>query len=299
MDDGTGPWAWIAGLLGIGILIVVAFLLFKMISAGGGSPSAPPSASAPSAHVTVPNLVNTLYSDAASQAAALGLSTVRTATQASTTEPPDTVLTQDPLPGVSVPAGTAIKLTVAVGPSAVAVPDLRNMALGDAANALAAWASSSGPAAEAFDPTVPAGQIVNQDPAPGVQLSPGAVVNYTISQGPEPSPTPTPTPTPDRPRPPRPTPVPTPVPTPAPDAHADPGARERRQLRCMTQDQATTAIDGDGFVVGTVSSDPGGVSPIPSTWIVIVQSPTPGKKAAAGSPIDLTLRDPTTFSCTP
>jgi hypothetical protein len=67
----------------------------------------------------------------------------------------------------------------------------------------------------------------------------------------------------------------------------------------MTLAQATTAIDADGFGVGTVASDPSGVTPIPTTWVVSVQDPLPGKKATAGSKVNLTLKDPTTFTCTP
>ena len=181
-DEGSGPWAWIAGLLGLGILIVVVILLFKMISgAGGTAASASPSASASGAAVTVPNLVNVPYPDAATQASALGLSTVRAATQTSTTVPADTVLAQDPLPGVSVPAGTVLRLTVAVGPSAVPVPDLRNMTITEAANALAAVGLKLGNSTEAYDATVPAGQIIGQDPAPGVSLAPSGAVNFTVS----------------------------------------------------------------------------------------------------------------------
>jgi serine/threonine-protein kinase len=295
-DESSGPWAWVAGLLGIGILIVVAILIFKMISGGGGATaSASPSASASGATVTVPNLVNALYPDAATQASALGLSVVRAATQASTTVPVDTVLAQDPLPNVSVPAGTVIKLTVAVGPSAVPVPDLRSMTIGDAANALAAQGLKLGTATEAYDPTVPAGQIISQDPAPGVSLAPGGAVNYTVSMGPEPTPSPTPPPTPA----PTPTPTPAPTPTPVPTPTPTPAPVNVGNYMCKTLAEATTLIDADGFGVGTVISDPGGVSPIPSTWVVSVQSPTPGKKAPAGSTINLTLKDPTTFTCTP
>jgi len=293
-DEGSGPWAWVAGLLGIGILIVVAILIFKMISGGGGAAaSASPSASASGATVTVPNFVNTLYPEAATQAAAQGLSVVRAATQTSTTVPADTVLLQDPLAGVPVPAGTVIRLTVAVGPSAVPVPDLRSMTITDAANALAAVGLRLGNSTEAYDPTIPAGQIISQDPAPGVSLAPSGAVNFTVSKGPEPTPSPTPAPTPT------PTPAPTPTPTPVPTPTPTPAPANVGNYMCKTLAEATTAIDADGFGVGTVTSDPGGVSPIPSTWVVSVQSPTPGKKAPAGSTINLTLKDPTTFTCTP
>ena len=49
-DDGGGssPWGWIAGLLGIGILAIVGFLVFRMLTGGGGEePSASPASPRP------------------------------------------------------------------------------------------------------------------------------------------------------------------------------------------------------------------------------------------------------------
>jgi hypothetical protein len=63
---------------------------------------------------------------------------------------------------------------------------------------------------------------------------------------------------------------------------------------------ATTAIDSDGFALGTVASDPAGVAPIPPTWIVTGQAPAAGTKKPALSPIDLVLSDPAVVgTCTP
>ncbi len=294
-DEGSGPWAWVAGLLGLGILIVVVFLIFRMISGGGSasaSASASPSASASGAIVTVPNLVNVLAPDAAAQAAALGLSTVRAATQSSTTVPADTVLAQDPPPGTSVPSGTVIKLTVAIGPSAVPVPDLRTMTLSNAANALAAVGLKLGTSTEAYDPIVPVGQIISQDPGPGVSLAPGGAVNYTISKGPQPTPSPTPTapptPAPTAPPTPAPTPIPTPAPTPAP---ANVG-----NYVCLAVGVAKTTITGDGFAVGTISPE-GGTGTVTDAWFVTAQSPAPGTRQPANTPIDLTAAATKPITC--
>ncbi len=292
-DSSSGPWAWIAGVLGIGILVVVAFLLFRMISGGGSaatatqSPSASASSGGSGASVTVPNLVNSLYSDAATQAAGMGLSTQRAATQATTTVPADTVLAQDPQPGASVPTGTVIKLTVAVSPSSVSVPDLTSLTIGDAANALAAVGLKLGTSTEAFDPTVPAGQIVTQDPAPGSSAAPGSTVSYTVSMGPQPSPSPTPTLS------------PTQTPPPVPTATPVPAAVNVGNYQCRTLSEAASAIAADGFAVGAVTTDPAGVTPVPASWIVSAQEPAPGTKAAQGTSVNLTLRDPATFACTP
>jgi hypothetical protein len=66
----------------------------------------------------------------------------------------------------------------------------------------------------------------------------------------------------------------------------------------MTLDQAKGAISSDGFTLGTVSTDPSG-STADSTWVVSAQAPTPGQKEPVNTKINLTLKDPTTFTCTP
>jgi len=274
--------------------VIVAILLFRMISGGGAlSPSASPSGSG---SVAVPNFVNMLYTDAASQATTLGLSTVRAASQPTASAAVDTVLSQNPTPGASVPLGTVIQLTVAVGPSAVAVPDLRSKTLSDAANALAAVGLKLGTGTESYDPLVPAGQIISQDPAPGVQAAPGSAVNYTISKGPQPTPSPTPVPTP------APTPTPSPTPTPAPTPTPTPAPVKVGNYRCQTLSTATSAIEGAGLTVGTVIVQAPGASPAPSTaWIVTDQTPAKDTMVAPGSKVGLTLTDPTTLSgsCVP
>ena len=73
---------------------------------------------------------------------------------------------------------------------------------------------------DAFDPLVPAGSVVSQDPDPGLQAAPGTPVDYVVSKGPEPSPSPTPTPTPT-PTPPHPDTQSRPRHPPAAHAHPD------------------------------------------------------------------------------
>jgi beta-lactam-binding protein with PASTA domain len=62
----------------------------------------------------------------------------------------------------------------------------------------------------------------------------------------------------------------------------------------MTLGEATAAIEADGFGLGTVSSEPAGVDPIPSDWIVISQNPSPGVKRPAGTLVNLVLADAAT-----
>jgi beta-lactam-binding protein with PASTA domain len=294
---GTGPWAWVAGLLGIGILVVVGFLLFQVLAGGGG---AKPSPSSSAGQVVVPTLVDLLYPDAQAAAAKVGLVVVIASTQERTDVAPETVLSQQPLAGQTVDAGAQVNLVVARGQVTAAVPDLRGKTEAEALQLIVTAGLVVGSRAEAYDPSVPLGSVIDQSPGPGQLMAPGAPVSYVVSLGPEPTPSPTPSPTPTPKPTPSPAPTPAPTPTPPPTPTPTPGPRNVGNYRCQTREVATTSIDADGFVLGTVSSDPAGVDPIPPTWIVTSQAPSAGSNHAFGTAIDLVLSDPAVVgTCTP
>lgn len=54
--------------------------------------------------------------------------------------------------------------------------------------------------------------------------------------------------------------------------------------RCLTLADATAAVIGDGFTVGSTDGDLAGK--------VVAQAPGPGAKVAVGTPIGLTLENP-------
>ncbi len=292
MDDdngGSGPWAWIAGLLGLGILIVVGFLVFQVLAGGGGG-GGKPSPSASAAQVTVPRFVDLLLPDAEKAAEDIGLRVVLAGTEERTDVAPDTVLSQSPAGGAVVAEGTEVRLIVARGRVAAAVPDLRGKPEAEALQLLVTEGLAVGTRAEAFDPLIPLGSVVDQEPGPGILVAPGTPVAYVVSLGPEPSPSPSPTPAPT----PTPTPAPTPTPTPPPTPTPTQAPRNVGNYRCMTLEVATTAIGADGFGLGTVTSDPSGTDQIPPDWIVVRQDPLPGVKRPVGTLINLVLADPTT-----
>ncbi len=66
----------------------------------------------------------------------------------------------------------------------------------------------------------------------------------------------------------------------------------------MTFADASAAITGDGFRVGTVTPQPPGYAAAPDS-IVTEQSPTPGKKVAPGTKIDLVVYDPALLATCP
>jgi serine/threonine-protein kinase len=271
-DGGSGAWAWIAGLLGLGILAAIGFLAFKLLT-GGPAPTAE--------QVVVPSFVGQTLEQARPLADAKGLVLVASKFVKSNTQPEGTITEQDPAPDASVPKGATISVTVVTGQALVGVPDVRNKPLAEALTTLVREGLTPGTQTDAFDPVVPVGAVVSTSPTTGTQVATGTIVDYVVSKGPEPSPTPSPTMTPE------PTPVPTPPPTVTPLSTVG-------EYRCQTLDQATADILADGFTVGTVTAEPTGYTAAGDSF-VYQQLPLPGKKRAPGTPINLGVYDPAAY----
>ena len=93
-----GPWAWVAGLLGIAVLAIIGFLLFRLLT-GGGAGATAQSPSASPEPVTVPSYVDMLIDDAQTEAGDIGLEIIVSGTEESTDVDPGTILSQDPVAG--------------------------------------------------------------------------------------------------------------------------------------------------------------------------------------------------------
>jgi beta-lactam-binding protein with PASTA domain len=251
------------------ILAAVAFLVFRLLSGPGTTPVA---------QVTVPNFVGQSLTQAQAVALQNGLvlDSTATAPAPSGTDPSD-VLAQDPAAGTKIDRGGTVKLTIAVGPATVAVPDLRNKTETDAFNLLAAARLQLGAKTEAFDPTVPAGSVISQSPPAGVLVNEGTAVAYVLSKGPEPSPSPSPTLPPTPPPTPPPTLPPTPPPTPAPIEVGD--------YRCMTVSDAMAKIEADGFTAKVLPAS------APDAWFVNGQSPDAGTSVPPESQVTVSAQE--------
>ncbi len=99
--------------------------------------------------------------------------------------PAGQVLRQDPPPGTSLEVGKPVNLVISNGPAPRTVPDVTKQTPDAAKAALEGMQLALGQATEAFDDTVPAGQIVSQDPPPNGQVARGTAVNVVVSKGPE------------------------------------------------------------------------------------------------------------------
>jgi serine/threonine-protein kinase len=260
-----GPWLWISAVLAIAILALAAFVVVKLTS--GPGPSAAP-------QVQVPNFVGMTFDQATAAAAAIPLQVKQVAFESSSATV-GTVTKQDPAEGATVAAGSVINLTMATSPQGVAVPDLRGRVEQDAVNLIAAAGLTVGTRTEDFDPFIPAGSVVSNDPGPNEVVLPGAAISYVVSKGPEPTPTPAPTPVP--------TPVPTPKPTPVPTPVPTPSKLTVGEYRCTLLAIAQAQIQNDGFTLGSVSG------PNDPSSLVVAQDPAPNTQQSPGTPINLTV----------
>ncbi len=275
---GPGAWAWAAALLGVAVLVAAGALIYLFLNAGGGGGATPkPSGKL----VEVPAVVDLSVLDARATLEGAGLVMVITDSVVDETRPSNTVVAQVPAAGESAPAGSDVKVTIATGRGTVPVPDVRRRTEEEAITIFVERKLTPGTKSEAFDPIVPAGQVISTSPQTGVLVAEGTPIDYVISTGPEPtlSPSPTPIPTP--------TPVPTPIVTPAPFPVYD--------YRCVQLAAAEAALQADGFTVGTIT----GPSGFDTTWPVGGQNPAPGATAVPGTPIDLTVYDPASLATCP
>lgn len=106
---------------------------------------------------------------------------------------PGEVIGQRPGPGESLPEGGTLSVTVSLGPTLVAVPDVVGVPEADARNALGSAALEVGSVTRAHDETVPAGAVVaiaaarGQDaPDAAGRVPKGTRFDLVVSDGPAP-----------------------------------------------------------------------------------------------------------------
>jgi serine/threonine-protein kinase len=277
---GTSPAVWAAGIIALLILAAAGFLVFNLLSSPGTTPAV---------QVTVPDFIGKSLPEAQALATQTGVTLDSTATALASGAKVNSVLSQDPPAGTKVDRGGTVKVTIAVGPGTVAVPDVRGKTEIEAFNLLISAKLQPGGKTEAFDPLIPAGSVISTTPSAGVLVNEGTPIAYILSKGPEPSaspspsPSPSPTPSPTPVPTPAPTPVPTPVPTPAPITVGD--------YVCKLVGDAKAQIVADGFSVGPVLPTDN------DAWFVNGQAPTAGTKAPPGSQITITTQETKPASC--
>ena len=133
--------------------------------------------------VEVPSVVGQGLSSAISSLLGAGFS-IGTATQTcSDTYPSGTVIGQDPAGGSSVPYGSVINIVLSSGPCQVTVPNVVGQAQGSATSTLTVAGLVVGSVISQCSNTVPAGNVISQNPVGGTLVNPGTAVNLVVSAG--------------------------------------------------------------------------------------------------------------------
>ncbi len=306
-DGGAGPWAWVAAILGVLVLLAGAVLLFLLLS--GQKPAASPNPSG--LVVSVPSYVGLQLAGARKNAQSQGFVLSVGAYQVTDQAPEGSVIAQDPAAGAVALKGSEVTVTVATQKQTVPVPDLRLHTEADAFDILAQNNLAPGERSEAYDPEVPANLVIRTNPRAGVNVARGTAIDYVISLGQTPTPTPPPISTPPPPTPPPPTPppptaAPTPPPTsgptaapPTPTPTAPPTPTEEptpaptpvtvgNYSTCGALGEAKSQITDAGLQFG-------GAFPYDATddWQVAQQYPLPGEQVLPGTYVYVFVKSPT------
>ncbi|HOH49649.1 MAG TPA: PASTA domain-containing protein, partial [Candidatus Hydrogenedentes bacterium] len=136
--------------------------------------------------VTVPDVVGLAQADAEAAVTGAGLSLGSITESYSETVPAGQVMSQNPEAGASVAAGTAVDLEVSKGPVPTGdneVPNVVGMTQAEAEAALTGAGLTVGTVTEVNSGTVPAGQVISQNPAAGLMVADGTPVNLVVSKG--------------------------------------------------------------------------------------------------------------------
>jgi beta-lactam-binding protein with PASTA domain len=111
-----------------------------------------------------------------------GLTVGTVTTQSSSTVPSGTVISQSPVGGASVAAGSAVNLVVSSGPAAAAVPNVVNLTQAAASSAISAAGLIVGTVTTATSYTVAAGNVLSESPSAGTSVVAGSAVSLIIAR---------------------------------------------------------------------------------------------------------------------
>jgi probable HAF family extracellular repeat protein len=129
----------------------------------------------------VPNVVGDTQAAAGTALNAAGLFLGEIATESSTTVPAGDVISQNPLAGQFVQAGSTVSLGISVGPQPNTVPNVYGLPQAAAVSAITAVGLTVGTITPyQWAPLTP-GDVLSQSPAPGTYATAGSAVSLTIA----------------------------------------------------------------------------------------------------------------------
>ncbi|MDQ2992916.1 MAG: PASTA domain-containing protein [Candidatus Eremiobacteraeota bacterium] len=137
----------------------------------------------PAGTVTVPSFVGQTTSDADAEVARLHLASSVISHVTSDKFPKDVVVDQQPDAGTAVREGRQVSFVVSSGMIVRLMPDLRYQSLREVSVDLARTRLQLGKTAYVKSDVVPEGHVVDQDPAPLVNVGEGDTVDLTLSKG--------------------------------------------------------------------------------------------------------------------
>jgi serine/threonine-protein kinase len=282
-DDGgrTSPWVWVAGLLGLVILVVAGLLLFRVLAA-----SSRPAATPGPGSVTLPSFLNATYADANAQANRLGIVLAPTYVKQNNVAD-GTIVDQVPPAGTSVTQGSTVNVDVVSGKDLVSVPSIVGLTESAAIQALVSANLQLGTRTVDFDPAVPAGSIIRQGLPAGLSVPTDTPVDYLVSEGPQPTPSPSPLPSPSPP----PSPQPSPSPSAAPNGEPSPSSTPVLvPVSSYVGLSVGDAIAQAASEVLEIQWQGEGIPPM--DFVVVAQSIQPGLAVPLGSTIQLIAAPP-------
>jgi len=132
----------------------------------------------------VPYLIGLPLSSAQTEIIAVGLTVGDITYQCNNVVPENSVISQNPSPGIELPLGSPVDLIVSTGPCPVTVPNVVGMLIDDADDALVNVGLYTGTIQEQCSDTIPKDRIISQNPSAGEQIPYGSFVDIIISVGP-------------------------------------------------------------------------------------------------------------------
>ena len=173
------PKANLMWAIGSGVGVVLVGLLVWLFTLNGFNLNINPGSSG----ISVADVTNKTYDEGYNTLTAQHL-LVAKVYQASDTVPLDTIISTDPVAGTKVPDNTTVTVVVSSGKNTIKVPSsLIGLTESEATAALMAAKLTLGTITQANSATVPAGKVIETDPAANADVAEGSVVNLVISNG--------------------------------------------------------------------------------------------------------------------
>jgi serine/threonine-protein kinase len=140
------------------------------------------------AQVHVPDLTGQTQKAAEAALATVGLTVGAITPQISSSQTPETVLSQSPAPSATLPAGGKVNLVVAQAPKEAAVPHVEGKTEVAATTALEKAGFAVKTVTEPTGEAIKVGHVLKQTPPAGSQAKKGATVTITIGKATETTP---------------------------------------------------------------------------------------------------------------